>query len=240
MNENENTVLYNNKREREREREKEKWVFLTLAFWLMHAWIHEILLLLIIIIWRARKYTNERKKEFKRNPNKQLCGSCGVWQGGVIIKCPFRTAQRWHCKKEGGSAAAAQWDIRKKRTRGKGQLFALCIVHYTKPIVYLKNVWKKKDEFLFFFQLLWIEIDRRERGKKKEQTILYNRNRSTAEKNTHTHTRNTRTPVSLSLPLTSPPTSPDIEKTTTFWFSFWSASKWNCQHDKKRKNQKRV
>ncbi len=124
--------------------------------------------------------------------------------------------------------------LEKKRTRGKGQLFALCIVHYTKPIVYLKNVWKKKDEFLFFFQLLWIEIDRRERGKKKEQTILYNRNRSTAEKNTHTHTKYTHASLSLSLPFTSPPTSPDI---ATFWFSFWSASKWNCQHDKKRKKK---
>ena len=107
MNENENTVLYNNKRERERERKRK--MSIPYISVLVNACVNTRNIIIINYYYMEGQEIYERKKkEFKRNPNKQICGSCGVWQGGVIIKCPFRTAQRWHCKKEGGSAAAAQ------------------------------------------------------------------------------------------------------------------------------------
>lgn len=54
----------------------------------MHAWIHEILLL-IIIIWRARKYTNEKKKNLNETQINKfvvrvVCGR-GVSSSNVLF-----------------------------------------------------------------------------------------------------------------------------------------------------------
>ena len=77
-------------------------------------------------------------------------------------------------------------------------------------------MFEKKRRIFVFFQLLWIEIDRRERGKKKNKQsyiiVIDPRPRKT-----HTHEIHAR--QSLSLPFTSPPT-PDIEKNDILVFLF--------------------
>ena len=129
---------------------------------------------------------------------------CG--RGGVIIECPFRTAQRWHCKKEDQQQQHNEI-LEKKDTRKRT---IVCTLHSTlhKADCLSKKCLKKKRRIFVFFQLLWIEIDRRERGKKKNKQsyiiVIDPRPRKT-----HTHEIHAR--QSLSLPFTSPPT-PDIEK----------------------------
>ena len=137
---------------------------------------------------------------------------CG--RGGVIIECPFRTAQRWHCKKEDQQQQHNEI-LEKKDTRKRT---IVCTLHSTlhKADCLSKKCLKKKRRIFVFFQLLWIEIDRRERGKKKNKQsyiiVIDPRPRKT-----RTHEIHAR--QSLSLPFTSPPT-PDIEKNDILVFLF--------------------
>lgn len=115
----ENKEIYNGTRGRKKNTTKDN-ITMSIPYisvWLMHAWIHEILLL--IMVWRARRWESNQLEEEKKN-----CGSCW-WQNGVnfftqhsggLNEKKGRDIRvknwKWHKKREEqtSAAAAAQWE----------------------------------------------------------------------------------------------------------------------------------